>query len=948
MPNDRNSVEATITVRNQASGPLNQVFSDLQRSRVGLQELAQTLQGLNPAFSSLVYTINDFSRATKGFDVATKVTAVGIGLVTAGFVAYTQALKASVDAQVRFNQIINSADVGRIRGELSGINTELERMALLGGKIGGGSSSNPLIGGAAGWAARFGLVGQLIPEVLGFQKPAEQRQAEALAALRPLLAVEGQGQRAEVNSQVVAQILQQLAARQQQAAGFSDITRYRALASQIEAEATQQEGLALTAFDKATGLQRGQLIAGGQPIDEFNQTQARRRALIQEGFRTGRLQRQLASQGFQQDILERLYLGQGAEQFQPGQGAEQVSAGEAASTPFDMSRARIALDNLVRSIIVDIIEQPTRENAAAFEGGAEAVGVGPTPAETRAGAIARQARDVEQLDTAKQLFDVRKAYVGLSKDEQDALEKVSIEMQRQLDIAQVGGNEAQKDLANARADMAQINLELTKLERTDALAGLAKGFKDVAEDAQATGRIMQDFARATANSMQRSFSDLFFNVMTGNFKNLGDIGKQFALGLARDLSDSLSKQVTGSIFGGISALFPQNGGQPFPFGNAASGDFSPAQLVALQNAGFKLVQGASGGTVIVAPTQNQSSLSTLINSVAGGFSSLKSLFSSEPEAGAPGGGFGIGPGEGEGGLDSGLGGLAGGGGGGAGVGALFGLVGLAIGSSGDKHDQRVGQGIAVGAGIGGQVGGVYGAAIGAILGLAVGVATQDVKDEEDLIKSGVRRGDAADIKRLTPLLDADIARVNAATDFAGLADGIRLAMHGAYGGPQDRGAGRHGGRAGFAVFIDGNQVILPGGKYPATMTLDDFAGALRDKGETFSAALQMGLSVSNLRQINDAYTQAVRDKVDQIRGFAATPISYDDVGPGLTRTTILAAGALANTPGAAGHQLYIDRSYLQKLGWTESQMDAFIRSIADRNTQTDRFPDLPRDVRLIL
>jgi hypothetical protein len=211
------------------------------------------------------------------------------------------------------------------------------------------------------------------------------------------------------------------------------------------------------------------------------------------------------------------------------------------------------------------------------------------------------------------------------------------------------------------------------------------------------------------------------------------------------------------------------------------------------------------------------------------------------------------------------------------------------------------------------------------------------------------------------VLNADVARIKTARSFVELAEAIRGAMHMAYGGPRIGyearqttrtapaiGRGASMATAGYAVSIAGQPVILDGGAYAPTMTIGDFAVLLSTQAETFSARLQLGAPEQFLREIDSAFEQAVKDQAKMIAAFNTIPVAFDDVGPGLRRTTLVAAGALDTTPGAAGHALSIDRQFGRSLGLTDDQIDNMLRRLSDRNTQTDRFPDLPRDVRLIL
>src|SRR5262245_26237811 len=160
-------------------------------------------------------------------------------------------------------------------------------------------------------------------------------------------------------------------------------------------------------------------------------------------------------------------------------------------------------------------------------------------------------RRVEALDVDRTRLTILEQLKGLTKDEHDAVEAQLIQAQKLLEIEEARGNTTKENLAKYRADVAQLNLELEKMQRTDVFAGLAKGFKDVTRDA---GETMQDFARDTARSMSRTFDDLFFNVFTGQTKKLADVGRQLGLSLARSLSGALAEVLTSNLTRGLGGL----------------------------------------------------------------------------------------------------------------------------------------------------------------------------------------------------------------------------------------------------------------------------------------------------------------------------------------------------------------------------------------------------------
>lgn len=541
--------------------------------------------------------------------------------------------------------------------------------------------------------------------------------------------------------------------------------------------------------------------------------------------------------------------------------------------------------------------------------------------------------------------------------------KEVLAQRRDLDLAFVGEDEGEafkpgtnagvdRYIRNEVAAMRRLAEEQKRLddqlreqfERSDAFAGWRRGFDDVAKAAEAAGQNMQDFAARTATSMQYAFSDLFFNVITGQFKNLADVGKQFGLAMARNFSDALAQAASAPILRGLAGLanfFPDSG---MSLLNIAPG--ATQQVSALQRAGYNV-----GGTTAPPGTTG----------IPGLYSNLYTT-APAPQAGLPGGGFGVGLGEGEfstatlggGAID--YGGLA------TGVGALgFGLAAansrgsMGAAMSGASVGFTVGSGIASLLGAGSLAAGGIGFAVavfGMVAANAIYGATSPTNERPN---TGWRA------LELVPVLNEDVARVKATTTYLDLAEAIRGAMHQAYGGPSSgywarqtthrlpkTGRGNSMATAGYAITIAGQLVILPGGSYPATMTLDQFAQLLATDADTFTARLQLGAPESSLREINRNFEDAVKAQAELIGQLNATPIAFRESAPGLDRTTLTVASQLGQFPGARGNQLYADRLYLSRLGWTETQMDAFLRAFSDRNTQSDRFPDLPREVRLML
>jgi len=133
---------------------------------------------------------------------------------------------------------------------------------------------------------------------------------------------------------------------------------------------------------------------------------------------------------------------------------------------------------------------------------------------------------------------------GLTQAELAARQLLVVEADRALKFAQADTDKRKKALADLEAQVKTAAILRAEFERTDALGGLTKGFRDAADAAESTGRIMQDFGQTTARSIQQSFSNEFFAVITGEFKKLPELSKTFGLSMVRAFTDALAQSAT--------------------------------------------------------------------------------------------------------------------------------------------------------------------------------------------------------------------------------------------------------------------------------------------------------------------------------------------------------------------------------------------------------------------
>lgn len=96
--------------------------------------------------------------------------------------------------------------------------------------------------------------------------------------------------------------------------------------------------------------------------------------------------------------------------------------------------------------------------------------------------------------------------------------------------------------------------------------GLAEGIRQWLEETKSSFELGVEIAKKAANEMQSAFSNFFFNVMTGQFKKLGDALTGFVNMILRAISDVLARMLVIKIFTsfGLGALLGAKEGGIFP------------------------------------------------------------------------------------------------------------------------------------------------------------------------------------------------------------------------------------------------------------------------------------------------------------------------------------------------------------------------------------------------
>ena len=118
------------------------------------------------------------------------------------------------------------------------------------------------------------------------------------------------------------------------------------------------------------------------------------------------------------------------------------------------------------------------------------------------------------------------------------------------------GDATYQDTANALAGfrdrLTEVNEKL--LEQSGTFSeGLTRGLQEYIRQLSTPFQQMRDLAKTTAESMQKSFEDFFFDAMEGKFKTFSDYAKSFLQSIEHQIAKTMSEKVMGGI---MQVLFP--------------------------------------------------------------------------------------------------------------------------------------------------------------------------------------------------------------------------------------------------------------------------------------------------------------------------------------------------------------------------------------------------------
>jgi hypothetical protein len=581
------SVEITLTARDNASAEVAKVNKSLaelggqhkqvsdaagtatetvRRFALSLRtDVTQAVSAFNPAAGSVVQSLGQVTRAGGALGLALGGTAAAVAVLVTGFTGWMQTSAEVARHQAELNIAVKSLDTSSVLSQLKAYGTELETLDVL---------SQGVFGR---WRTGF----RVLTDSVGQTVDAHERLRASVEALSRLAPFE-----------------QRLNLAQSGAARFGALAN---LAGTYLARAETRGDLG-TFNEEYSQLLTNTLKRQGQEVAKLraeNEKAIAQLTATPEGISGPFLAQEIVSGA---DRLRALSL---------------------------QHNAQIAAIDEARRRGVQGLEE-RRRFAAPEEAGLSLQAISP---ESRA--VAAEAEDrirasrVESLQLEQRGLELRVQAYGLTQAESAALAiQIALAKQR-VDLEAAGGDERKQALADLEAAVKIEGVRLREFERLDPAAGLVRGIRDMAEEFGSLGLGMQQVARETASGMQRAFSDQFFSVVTGDFKNLPNVAKQFTQAMVRTITDELSRLTVGTFLnalrgafsGGLGAVVPGLGGLATGGGGGGGGI-----LTALLGSGTPGAGSIAGPSVGYGSPGGSFSLSNLPTPPVGSFGG-GSLFS---------------------------------------------------------------------------------------------------------------------------------------------------------------------------------------------------------------------------------------------------------------------------------------------------------------------------------
>lgn len=605
----RNEVELVIKSRSEAQKGVDDfkrqmggAQGDAEKFGRGLRDALQPAQvmsetllsKLNPALGGAVGQMSAAAGSARNLTPVLGAVTVGVTALTVAAGFYIDKLKDAQDFQAKFNVAVKSADLGALRGMLNQNSEALERYNVLTKQAGQSIDT---------WKSMGEVIAAFWQKFFGDEKEVDRRAEKLRKLMAPLLFTQSGIAAAGVESQAAGvrggTAAQRLATAVEQGRGYRVTDP---LLDEMEREARTQAGADRDRIRAEMDEEFKRRRSAGLMTQDLELLRERQLKAVDDSLKNrltsvGETRRRVEAAAVKR--LSQRLDSDVADEFTPG---AYYAQGFGAMTPEEQSALSTGRElNRQRAIkAMEDMSAPTD-----FEGGAEAVGGGPTTAETSKGILSRNQSTQELLELERSITQVMQQRSTLTADERDQIDLMVIAAER---LARL--EEAKYDVDK------QINIELetsvrtlSKMreiaERTDFSAGMAKGFREWRDEVSSLGVTGERAFRDFASMGERVLSDTLFIPTQKKWKEtFRELPERYLSQLQRLFADYSARLALGTIFRGVGG----GGGSllsAIGFGGGGGGGAinltgaSPQQIATLAQNGYQVTAGPGGGLVAV-------------------------------------------------------------------------------------------------------------------------------------------------------------------------------------------------------------------------------------------------------------------------------------------------------------------------------------------------------------
>jgi hypothetical protein len=603
-------IEIVLRAKNEASAALRQLQQDFERSAQGVskqsegltratqltsREFAQAARvsrllvgqlafELNPALGSAIAAMGSMGRATSGLALPLTLLIGGLAAGTAAFTQIIRKMGEMTAEQARLNLAVRQFDVSALEGGLAAINQRLEELRV--------SRDKGILRSVLEAMKEFGLgITDFLDRIFGASEQsirrAEEKREKFVEATREIQAALAPVEAAKAAAEQAAGLLQLTQAFKQAALARGDLLHNEQLELQVFAQLQAKREAELHGLEARQQIERDRERdkTGGVSAVTLEAQAAERRILqIKQALELSTTSLAMEEQARAAEVrrletLRDILLVQG-----------EVVLGQETGQ-------KLTLEDLanLNELIAKKKAQGDRETELL------------TRLQLQTAEITRQ-NELADLRARRDQAAIDISRIGADAQTRAQLDLLEIEARRAREIekAQRLQDPERRRLALEAAEVSAVTAraqrEFAEAARTDPFLGIRLGLRETADEFASLGDLLRQGTRDIGHAMARNLSDTFFTVVTGQFKKLADLPKQFGEAVIRTFTDIAARAAVGQALRGLLPGFQAFVPGIAPLAGGGTIPLSAAQAAQLQAAGIPVGVSSTGQFAVQAST----------------------------------------------------------------------------------------------------------------------------------------------------------------------------------------------------------------------------------------------------------------------------------------------------------------------------------------------------------